>query len=291
VRLIVGFAPGGFTDIVARIMGQWLSEQLGQPVIIENRTGGTGNIAAQAAINSPADGYTLLLAGASNAINASFYERLPFNFLRDIAPVAGLVSWPLLMVVSPSVPARTVDEFIGYAKANPGKINMASGGVGGSNHLAGELFQAMTGINMVHVPYRGGEAPALTDMIGGQVQVMFVGGPGSIEHIKSGKLRALAVSSATRWEKLPDIPPIAETVRGYEVNSWLGIGAPRATSPAVIDKLSYEINAGLANPNIKARLSEVGATPLIVSPADFGKLIADETQKWGKVIRAANIKP
>jgi tripartite-type tricarboxylate transporter receptor subunit TctC len=291
VRLIVGFAAGGFTDMVARIMGQWLSEQLGQPVIIENRTGASGNIAAQAAINAPADGYTLLLAGASNAINASFYDRLPFDFLRDIAPVGGLVRYPLVMVVNQSVPAKTVAEFIGYAKANPGKVNMASGGVGGSNHLSGELFKAMSGVNMVHVPYRSGEAPALTDMIGGQVQVMFATAPGAMEHVKSGKLRALAVSSATRWEKLPDIPTIAETVPGYEANSWMGIGAPRATPPEVIQKLSREINAGLANPSVKARLIEVGATPLIVGPADFGKLISDETDKWGKVIKAANIKP
>jgi tripartite-type tricarboxylate transporter receptor subunit TctC len=290
VRLIVGFAPGGVTDIVARIMGQWLSVRLGQQVIIENRTGGGSNIAAQAAINSPADGYTLLMATGSNAVNATFYDTLPFNFLRDIAPVAGLVSYPLVMVVNPSVPAQSVAEFVAYAKANPGKVIMASYGTGTTGHLASELFKAMAGVNMIHVPYRG-EAPALTDMIGGQVQMMFATAPGSIEHIKSEKLRSLAVSTATRWEQLPNIPTISETVPGYEASSWSGIGVPKGAPLEIIEKLSREIDAGLANPSIKARLFEVGTTPMIFSPADFGKLMAEETEKWGKVVKLSGAKP
>jgi tripartite-type tricarboxylate transporter receptor subunit TctC len=259
-------------------------------VVIENRTGGGSNIAAQTAINSPADGYTLLLATGSNAVNAVFYDPLPFDFLRDIAPVAGLVSYPLVMVVNPSIPAKTVAEFILYAKASGRAISMASPGVGTTDHLAGELFKAMAGINLVPVPYRG-EAPALTDTISGQVQTMFVSAPGSIEHIKTGKLRALAVSTATRWEKFPDIPTVGETVPGYEANSWIGIGAPRGTPRDIVDSLSREIDAGLANPGIKGRLAELGAMPMILSPAGFGKLIANETEKWGKVVKLSGAKP
>jgi tripartite-type tricarboxylate transporter receptor subunit TctC len=290
VRFIVGFSLGGATDLVARIVGQSLSERLGQQVIVENRAGGSSNIAAHAAISSPADGYTLLLATGSNAVNATFYEALPFNFLRDTVPVAGLVRYPLVMVVNPSVPAGTVGRFIAYAKTNDGKIIMASSGTGTTVHLAGELFKVMTDLNMVHVPYRG-EAPALTDMIGGQVQMMFASAPGSIEHIKSGRLRALAVGTATRWYGLPNIPTVGETVPGYEATSWSGIVAPRGTPPQVIERLSGEINAGLADPSIKARLSEIGATPMIIGPAEFGRLIADETDKWGKVIKLSGAKP
>jgi tripartite-type tricarboxylate transporter receptor subunit TctC len=290
VRLIVGFPPGGATDIVARIVGQSLSERLGQQVIVENRAGGGSNIAAQAAISSPSDGYTLLLATGSNAVNATFYDALPFNFLRDTMPVAGLVSYPLLMVVNPSVPASTVAEFIVYAKTNAGKIIMASYGAGTTGHLAGELFKAMTGLDMVHVPYRG-EAPALTDMIGGQVEMMFASAPGSIEYIKSGRLRALAVGTATRWDGLAHVPTISETVPGYEAISWSGIVAPRGTPPQVIERLSGEINAGLASPSVKARFGEIGATPMILGPAEFGRLIADETDKWGKVVKLSGAKP
>jgi tripartite-type tricarboxylate transporter receptor subunit TctC len=289
VRLIVGFPPGGATDIVARIVGQWLSERLGQQVIVENRAGGGSNIAAQAAVSSPPDGYTLLMATGSNAVNATFYDALPFNFVRDTVPVAGLVSYPLVMVVNPSVPASTVAEFIVYAKTNAGKVIMASYGTGTTGHLASELFKAMTDLNMVHVPYRG-EASALTDLIGGQVEMMFASAPGSIEHIKSGRLRALAVSTATRWDHLPHVPSIGETVPGYEASTWSGIVAPRGTPSQIIERLCGEINAGLANPSIVARLTEIGA-PMIVRPADFGRLIADETDKWGKVVKLSGAKP
>jgi tripartite-type tricarboxylate transporter receptor subunit TctC len=290
VRLIVGFAPGGVTDIVARIMGQWLSERLGQQLVIENRAGGGSNIAAQAVINAPADGYTLLLVTGSNAVNATFYDSLPFNFLKDIAPVAGLVRYPLLMVVNPSVPATSVAQFVAFAKANPDRISMASAGIGTTNHLAGELFKTMTGVKMVHVPYRG-LAPAITDVIAGQVQMMFATPPESIGHIKSGKLRLLAVSTSTRWEQFADIPTVGETVPGYEASSWSGIGGPRGAPPEIIEKLAREINAGLANPSIKARLAEVGTTPMISGPSDFGQLIADETEKWGKVVKLSDAKP
>jgi tripartite-type tricarboxylate transporter receptor subunit TctC len=289
VRLIVGFAPGGVTDIVARIMGRWLSERLGHQIIIENRTGGGSNIAAQAVINSPPDGYTLFLVTGSNAVNSTFYVSLPFDFLKDIAPIAGLVSYPLLMVVNPSVPATTVAQFVAFAKVSSGGVSMASAGVGTTNHLAGELFKAMAGLKIVHVPYRG-LAPAINDLIGGQVQMMFSTPPESTEHIKSGKLRLLAVSTSTRWEQLPDVPIVGETLPGYEASSWSGIGGPKGAPPEVIDKLAREINAGLTNPVIKARLAEVGTTPMSLGPADFGKLIADETEKWGKVIKFAGIK-
>jgi tripartite-type tricarboxylate transporter receptor subunit TctC len=289
VRLIVPVAPAGATDITARLIGQWLSEWLGQPIIIENRPGAGTNIATEMVVRAPADGYTLLMFGASAAINATLYDKLNFNFISDIAPVAGIVRLPNLMMVNPSVPAKTVPEFIAYAKANPGKINMASPGIGTASHLAGELFNIMAGLNLVHVPYRGG-APALTDLISGQVQVMFLGPAASIEYIRSGRLRALAVTAETRWEGLPDLPTVVEFVPGYEAIAWLGIGAPKATPAEIVDKLNKEINAGLADPKIKARLADLGGTPLVGSPADFGKFIADETEKWRKVVKFVGIK-
>jgi tripartite-type tricarboxylate transporter receptor subunit TctC len=288
VRLIVGFAAGGGVDIVARLMGQWLSERLGHQFVVENRPGAGGNIANEAVVRAPPDGYTLLLVGLNSAINATLYEKLNFNFIRDIAPVA--TRQPLLMLVNPSVPVKTVPEFIAYAKANSGNINMASAGNGTGPHLAGELFKMMAGVNMVHVPYRGG-APALTDLIAGQVQVMFIGPTGVIEYIQSGKLRALGVTTATRSDELPDIPTVGDFVPGYESSQWFGLGAPRNTPPAIIDKLNKGINAGLAEPKLKARFAKLGNTVLPLSPADFGRLIAGETEKWGKVVRAANIKP
>jgi tripartite-type tricarboxylate transporter receptor subunit TctC len=270
-------------------MGQWLSERLGQPFIIENRTGAAGNIAIEAVVRAAPDGYTLLLALDANAINATLYDKLNFNFISDIAPVAGIARAPFVMVVNPSFPATTVPEFIAYAKANPGKVNMASGGVGSGNHLAGELFKIMTGVNMTHVPYRG-EGTALPDLLGGQVQVMFVNTTSSIEHIRARKLHALAVTTATRWAGLPDIPTVGDFVPGFEVSAWYGVGVPGNTPTDIVEKLNKEINAALADANMKARLSDLGGTVLPGSPADFGKLIADETEKWAKVIRAANIK-
>jgi len=290
VRIVVSVAAGSNPDILARLMGQWLSERLGHPFVIENRPGGGTNIATEAVIRSPADGHTLLLVAPSSTINATLYEKLNFNFIRDIAPVAGIIHMPNLMVVNTSVPATTVPEFIAYAKANPGRINMASPGIGSGPHMAGELFKMMSGVNMVHVPYRG-NVPALTDLVGGQVQVMFDGIPTSIGHIRSGRLRALAVTTATRSEVLPDIPTVADFVPGYEMSAWFGVGAPRNTPVEVLNRLNREINAGLADPKIKARLAELGGTALAGSPIDFGKLIAAETDKWGKLIRAANIKP
>jgi tripartite-type tricarboxylate transporter receptor subunit TctC len=289
VRIVVGFPPGGGNDILARLMGQWLSERLGQPFIIENRPGGGSNIGTEAVVRAPPDGYTLLLVVPANAINTAFYEKLSFNFTLDIAPVASIAGGLFVMLVNPSFPAKTVPEFIAYAKTNPGKINMASAGIGDGTHMCGELFKMMAGINMVHVPYRGG-APALTDLIGGQVQVMFAGMSSSIEYIRAGTLRALAVTTATRSEVLPDVPTVGEFVPAYEASTWFGIGAPRNTPTDIIDKLNKEINAALGDPKIKARLGDLGGMPLTGSPADFGKLIADETEKWGKVVRAANIK-
>jgi tripartite-type tricarboxylate transporter receptor subunit TctC len=290
VRILVGFTAGGAFDIVARLLAQWLSEQLYQPFIVENRPGGSTNIATEAAIRAPADGYTLLLGGATNAINATFYEKLNFNFIRDVAPVAGVARFPNVMEVNPSFPAKTVPEFIAYATANPGKINMGSSGNGTTQHLAGELFKIMTGVNLVHVPYRG--APqALMDLIGGQVQVSFDPLPASIEYIKSGRLRALALTTATRSEALPDLPTVGEYVPGYEASAWNGFCAPASTPVEIVGKLNKAINEGLAHPRIKAQLAGLGATALAGSPGDFGKLIADETEKWGKVIRAADIKP
>jgi tripartite-type tricarboxylate transporter receptor subunit TctC len=289
VRLIVPFTPGGAFDIMARLIGQWLSERLGQPFVIENRPGGGGNIGTEAVVRAPADGYTLLLCGTPNAVNATLYEKLNFNFIRDIAPVAGVFRGAYVMVVNPSVPAKSIPEFIAYAKANPGKINMASGGVGSAHHVNGELFKMMAGVNLVHVPYRGA-GPALVDLLAGQVQVMFAFMTSSIEYVRAGRLRALAVTTATRSEALPDVPSVGEFVAGYEASGWFGVGAPRATPVEIVDKLNKEINAGLADPKMKARLAEWGATALPGSPADFGKLIAEETEKWGKVVRFAGIK-
>jgi tripartite-type tricarboxylate transporter receptor subunit TctC len=290
VRLIIGYPPGGSADITARLMGQWLSERLSQPFVIESRPGAGTNIATEAVVRAPPDGYTLLLVAPANAINATLYEKLNYNFIRDIAPVAGLIRFPNVMVVNPSVPAKTVPEFIAYAKANSGKLNMASSGNGSTIHVSGELFKMMTGVNMVHVPYRGG-APALTDMISGQVQVMFDNVPTSIEFIRAGKLRPLAVTTATRSEVLPDLPTVADFVPGYEASAWYGVGAPKGTSGELIDKLNKEINAILADPKAKARLADLGATLLAGSPADFGTLIAEETEKWGKVVKFSGAKP
>jgi tripartite-type tricarboxylate transporter receptor subunit TctC len=290
VRLIVPVAPGGAYDITARLIGPWLSERLGQQFVIDNRPGGGSNIGTEAVVRAPADGYTLLLVGAANAINATLYDKLNFNFIRDIAPVAGITRAPEVMVVHPSVPAKTVPEFIAYAKANPGKLTMASGGIGSLSHVAGELFKMMAGVDLVHVPYRG-QGPALTNLLGGQVQVMFAITVASIEYIKTGRLRALAVTAATRSDALPDIPTVGEFVLDYEASNWFGVCAPKATPAEIVDKLNKEINASLAEPKIKARLADLGGAVLALSPAEFGKLIADETEKWGKVIRAANIKP
>jgi tripartite-type tricarboxylate transporter receptor subunit TctC len=270
-------------------MGQWLSERLGQPFVIENRPGAGTNIATEVVVNAPPDGYTLLLAGIPNAFNASLFGKLNFNFIRDIAPVAGIIAVPNVMVVHPSVPANTVPEFIAYAKANPGKVNMASAGTGGGTHLGGELFKTMAGVNLVHVPYRG-NGPALVALLGGQAEVLFPSFPSSIEYIRTGKLRGLAVVTATRSDALPDIPTVAEFVPGYEASSWYGVGAPKATPVEIVEKLNKEINAGLADPKLKARLADLGGDALALLPADFGKLIADETEKWGNVIRALNIK-
>jgi tripartite-type tricarboxylate transporter receptor subunit TctC len=289
VRIVVGLAPGGTNDIVARLMGQWLSERLGQPFVIENRPGAGTNIATEMVVRTPPDGYTLLFVSAASAINATLYERLNFNFIRDIAPVASIATNPLVMEVHPWVAAKTVPEFIAYAKANPGKINMASPGIGTTPHLAGELFKMMAGVDMVHVPYRGG-GPALTDLLGGQMQVYFPGTVSSIEYIKTGRLRALAVTAATRSEALPDLPTVGEFVPGYEANNWFGVGAPKATPAAIVEQLNKEINASLADPKLKARLAELGGTPLVGSPADFGKFIAEETEKWGKVVKFTGVK-
>jgi tripartite-type tricarboxylate transporter receptor subunit TctC len=289
VRIIDGFAAGGPADIVARLIAQWLSERLGQPFVVENRPGAGTTIATEAVVRAPPDGYTLLLAATPAAINATLYEKLNFNFIRDIVPVASLIRAPSVLEVNPSVPAKTVPEFIAYAKANPGKLTMASGGIGAPSHLFGELFKFMTGVNLVHVPYRGA-APAVTDLLAGQVQVYFDPLPNSIGYIRAGKVRPLAITSATRSEALPDVPTVGEFVPGYEASVWWGVGAPKNTPSQIIDKLNEAINAGLADPKIKARLADLGGTPLVGSPADFGKLIADETEKWRKVIRAANIK-
>jgi len=289
VRIIVPFAPAGSTDIVARLMGQWLSERLGQQFVIENRPGGGGNIGTEAVVRAPADGYTLLMVGGWNAINATLYDKLSFNFIRDIAPVAGINREPYVIAVHPSVPAKSVPEFIAYAKANPGKVSMASAGIGTPGHVSGELFKMMAGVNVVHVPYRGA-APALADLLAGQVQVYFAPTAASIEYIRAGKLRALAVTTATRSEALPDLPTVGEFVPGYETSNWWGVGIPKNTPAEIVEKLNKEINASLADPSIKARLADLGGDVLTLSPADFGKLIADETEKWGKVIRAANMK-
>ena len=289
VRWIVPAPPGGPLDIVARLFGQWLSERLGQPFIVENRPGGGTNIATEMVARAPADGYTLLSVVTAAAINATLYDKLNFNFIRDIAPVASIIRVPLVMVINPSIRASTVPEFIAYAKANPGTISLASPGTGTAPHVAGELFKMMTGVNMLHVPYRG-DAPAFTDLLGGQVQVYFPTTISSIEHIKTGKLRALAVTTATRVEALPDIPTMGDFIPDYEASNWYGVGAPKNTPTEIVGKLNNEINAALADANMKARLSDIGGAILAGSPADFGRLIAEETEKWGKVIRAANIK-
>ncbi len=290
MHVIVGFAAGGGVDITARLIGQWLSQRLGQNFITDNRPGAGGNIGTEVVVNAAPDGYTLLLATVPNAVNATLYEKLNFNFVRDIAPVAGIIRVPQVILVNPSVPAKTVAEFISYAKANPGKVNMASAGNGSAPHMAGELFNVMAGINMVHVPYRG-QGPALTDLLGGQVQVLFATTPGTTEYVRTGKLRALAVTTATRAQVLPDVPTVADSLPGYEASQWYGVGAPRQTPAEIVDKLNAEINAALADPAMKTRFADIGGEALAGSPADFGKLIAAETEKWGKVVRAANIKP
>jgi tripartite-type tricarboxylate transporter receptor subunit TctC len=290
VRIIVGFAAGGGVDITARLIGQWLSERLSQQFIIENRPGAGTNIATETVARARADGYTLLLVNPANAVNATLYDKLNFNFMNDFAPVAGIMRVPNIMQVNPSVPAKTVPEFIAYAKANPGKVNMASGGTGGGDHMAVELFKMMTGLVMIHVPYRGA-APALTDLIGGQVEVMFASLPASIEYIRAGKLRALAVTTATRSQVLPDIPAVSELVPGYEASNWYGVGVPKNTPVEIVEKLNREINAAFVDPRMKARFADLGGTSLAGPPADFGKLIADETEKWGKVVKFAGLKP
>jgi tripartite-type tricarboxylate transporter receptor subunit TctC len=289
VRIIVGFATGGTQDILARLFGRWLTERLGQPFIVENRPGGGGNVGAEAVIRSPPDGYTLLMIGPSNAVNASLDDKLSFNFIRDVAPIASMTRVPNVLEVHPSVPVRTVPEFIAYAKANPGKLNMASSGNGTSQHVSGELFKMMTGVNMQHVPYRSA-GPALTDLIGGQVQVMFDNTSSSIGHIRAGEVRALAVTTSARWEGLPDLPAIGEFVPGYEASAVNGVGAPASTPTEIVDRLNREINAALSDPTIRAKLVDLGATILVGSPADFGKLIAQETDKWAKVVKFAGIK-
>ena len=289
VHWVVTVAPAGPADTLARLLGSWLSERLGQPFIIENRPGAGGNIGTEAVVRAPADGYTLHLTATSDAINATFYDTLNFDIRRDLTPIASLMRGPFIMEVNSSFPARTVPEFIAYAKANPGKINFASGGKGFASHISGELFKMMTGVNMVHVPYRG-QAPALTDLLGGQVQLIFDSPISSLAHIRSGKLRPLAVTTTTRSEALPDVPPMADFVPGYEASIWFGVSAPRNTPAEIVDKLNQEINAGLTDPKIKTRLAELGSAPMLMTPVEFGKFVADEIEKWGKVIRAANIK-
>jgi tripartite-type tricarboxylate transporter receptor subunit TctC len=290
VRIIVGFPAGGPTDITARLIAQWLSEHLGQEFVVENRPGAASNIATEAALRAPPDGYTLLLGTSTNAVNATFYENLSFNFMSDITPVAGIIRVPFVMEINPSIPAKTVPEFIAYAKANPGKINMASGGIGTSVHIAGELFKMMVGVSLVHVPYRG-SAPALTDMISGQVHVMFDILTSSIQHIRSGALRPLAVTSATRSEALPDLPTVGEFLLGYEATAWYGIAAPKNTPREIVDKLNNEINAGLADPKIKARFADLASTVIPGSPTDFERLVGEEIEKWGKVVKFSGAKP
>jgi tripartite-type tricarboxylate transporter receptor subunit TctC len=290
VRVVVGFPPGATADTIARMMGQWLADRLGQPFVIENRPGAGTNIAAELVVRAPADGYTLLMVTAANAINTTLYEKLSFDFIRDIVPVAGITREPLIMQVNPSLPVKTVPEFIAYAKANPGKINMASAGNGTGPHVAGELFKMMTGVDMIHVPYRG-TAPALTDLLGGQVQVMFAPTSASIEYIRAGKLRALAIASAMRSQAFPHIPTLGDVVPGYEASVWVGLGAPKGTPAGIVDQLNETINAGLADPTIKARLADLGATAMTFSRSDFAKFIVEETDRWGKVVKFAGIKP
>ena len=290
VRIICGFAAGGAPDILARLIGSWLAERLGQTVVVEDRTGGGGNIATEAVVQAAADGHTLLLTSVGNAVNATLYDKLNYNFLRDIVPVAGISREPLAMVVNPSFAATTVPEFIAYAKANPGKVNYGSAGIGSSLHMAGELFKLMAGVDIVHIPYRG-SPPALTDLLGGQLQLMFSPLPPSIGYVKSGKLRALAVTTAARSQVLPDTPVIADIVPGYEASAWYGIGAPRGTPAAIVERLNAEINAGLADPKLNARLIEIGSVPFPLSASEFGKHLAAETEKWAKVVRTAHLTP
>ena len=290
LRMIIGYPPGGSADMTARLMAQWLSERLGQTVVIESRPGGGTNIATEAVVRAPPDGYTLLLVAPANAINASLYDKLNYNFIRDMAPVAGLIRFPNVVVVNPSVPVKTIPELIAYAKANPGKLNMASSGNGSTIHVSGELFKMLTGIKMVHVPYRGG-APALTDLISGQVHVMFDNLPTSIEYIIAGKLRGLAVTSTERSHLLPDVPTVGDFVPGYEASAWYGLGVPKGTPPNVIERLHEVTNAVLADPKTLARFADLGATLLAGSAADFGKLVADETEKWAKVVKFSGAKP
>jgi tripartite-type tricarboxylate transporter receptor subunit TctC len=290
VRLVVGFAAGGSTDIAGRLIGQWLQERLGQPIVIENKPGAATNIATEAVARAPADGYTLLMVGPSATVNATLYDKLNFEFLRDIAPVAGLARQPQVLLASSALPAKTVPELIAYAKANPGRVTIASAGTGSAGHLMGELFKMMTGIECIHVPYRGA-APVMNDLLGGQVMTSFSGMTGSIQYVRSGQLRALAVTTATRAEALPDVPTIGEFVPGYEAGDWLGVGAPKDTPAEIIDRLNKEITAGIADPKIKARLDDLGIAPLPLTPVEFGKLLADDTEKWAKVIHAAHIKP
>jgi tripartite-type tricarboxylate transporter receptor subunit TctC len=289
VRIVAGFTAGGGVDITARLIGQWLGEHFGQSFIIENRPGAGGNIGTEAVVNAAPDGYTLLLAAVPNAVSASLYEKLNFNFIRDTAPVAGIIRVPMVMLLNPSVPAKTVPEFIAYARANPDKVNMASAGNGTAPHLAGELFKMMAGVNLVHIPYRG-QGPALTDLLGGQVQVLFATTPGTSDYITTGKLRALAVTTAARTEMLPELPPIGDFVPGYETSQWYGISAPGKTPQEIVDKLNREINAALADPGMKAKFAAIGGEPLPGSAAEFGRLIAEETEKWAKVVRAAGLK-
>lgn len=290
LRLIIGYPPGGSADLTARLTGQWLTERIGQPVVIESRPGAATNLATEAVVRAPADGYTLLLVAPANAINATLYDKLNFNFLRDIAPVAGIIRFPNVVVVNPSLPINTIPELIAYARANPGRLNMASSGNGSTIHMSGELFKMLTGINMVHVPYRGG-APALTDLISGQVHVMFDNVPTSAEFIKAGKLRGLAVTSTERSAVLPELPTVADFLPGYEASAWYGLGAPKNTPGEVIDKLNKAMNAILADPKPQARFAELGASLLPGSPVDFGKLLAEETDKWGKVVKFSGAKP
>jgi len=290
LRWIVGFPPGGGADIVSRIMAPWLAERLGQPVVIENKPGASSNISVQTVVNAPPDGYTLLFVPASAAVNVSLFDNLPFNLVRDIAPVSGLIDFPLVMVANPSLPAQTVAEFIAYAKANPGKISMGSYGTGSTSHVAGELFKMMTGTNMIHVPYRGG-APMVADLIGGQVQVAFDVLTGSLAHVRSGSLRALGMAGKRRSDALPDVPTIGEAVAGYEANSWCGLGVPRGTPAEIIARLNREINAGLADPAVRARLADVATTPMFFTPDEFGAYMASEVEKWGKVVRLSGIRP
>jgi tripartite-type tricarboxylate transporter receptor subunit TctC len=289
VRLIVGFPPGGGTDVAARLMGQWLSERLGQPVLVENRPGAGSNIATESVVRASADGHTLLLVSTAHAINASLYDRLTYNFMRDIVPVAGFMRVPNVLEINPSLPVGNVPEFIAFAKSNPGKVNMGSGGNGTSQHLSGEMFKMMAGLDIVHVPYRGA-APALTDLVGGQVQAMFGEMPPSLEFIRAGKLRALGVTTAARSEALPDVPTVAEFLPGYESSAWYGLGAPRGTPREIVERLNADINAALLDANMKARLAALGGAPLEGSPSDFSKLIADETGKWAKVAKFCGAK-